>query len=139
MSHGLTIIEPTTILRDWLRTEFDEAFWAGGWPQGVELPGTIIHPVGSTLDIAITRWSLQLDSFATTQPAASARSAALATLLVSTPTRTELGATDDVTVLYGGAVEDTVSIFPKDPDSEDPGTYGSTLLLDLLTIAVPNP
>lgn len=138
MGGGLVIIEPTTVLRDWLRTALDsDAIWAGGWPRGVPLPGIEMHPLLSTLNGPVTAWSFQFDSFAATQPEASGMSARLATHLIRTPPRTLIGANSAGSVLYGGAIESSVSISPKPPDSEDPGTYGSSLLIDLTTIAVP--
>lgn len=138
MGGGLVIIEPTTLLRDWLRTAFDPQIWAGGWPEGQPLPGTIMRPITSTLSGPVTSWSLQFDSYATTQPVASAMSARLATVLLRTPPRTLIGSNDLGQVLYGGAIEASVSISPTPPDSEDPGTFGSSLAIDLSTTAVPN-
>lgn len=138
MGGGLVIIEPTTILRDWLRTAFDPQLWAGGWPEGQPLPGTIMRPITSTLSGPVTTWSLQFDSYAATQPVASAMSPRLATLLLRTPPRTLIGGNADGQVLYGGAIESSVAISPTPPDSDDPDTYGSSLLIDLSTTAVPN-
>jgi hypothetical protein len=136
MGSGLVLVEPTTIIRDWLRDLSDSQVWAGGWPQGADLPGTVMHPISSTVNGMVTSWSFQFDSFADNQPFASEASSGLATLLLQTPSRTLLGSTPSAEVLYGGAIESSVSMFPTPPDSGDPGTYGSTLLIDLLTIAV---
>lgn len=146
MGGGLVIVEPTTMLRDWLRASWDPQLWAGGWPDTADLPGTVMHPITSTLNGAITTWSWQFDSFhggarhdGLGQPGASATSARLATHLLRTPPRTVIGANADVAVLFGGAIESSVSIAPKPPDLDDPDVFGATLLIDLTTISVPNP
>lgn len=141
MGDGLVIIEPTTVLRDWTRGALDlDEIWAGGWPQtSAADTGIVLEVINSTLRAPVTTWSLQWDCYAPTQPVASALAARLATLLVRTPTRELIGTTPDGSVLYGGTIEGSVSLFPVPPDDGDPDVYRHTLLCDLLTIAVPTP
>lgn len=139
---GLAIVEPSTMLRDWARTALSlDTIWAGGWAQSSQAAtGIVLTLVGSTLDGPVSTWSTQWDAHTDStnggQPAASALISRLATALVRLPPRTVLGTTDDdVVVLYGGAVEGTVNIFPEPTD--EPNWYRQMLTIDVVTIAVP--
>lgn len=143
MGGGLVIIDPTTVLRDWVRVLLDlPEVWAGGWPQNSTAEsGIVLEMISSTTSNAITTWSTQWDCHVSKgeggQPGASALAAHLATHLVRTPPRTTIGTSGGGEVLFGGAVEESVSIFPVDDDTPD--SYRATLLVDILTIAVPPP
>jgi hypothetical protein len=141
MGTGLIVIEPTTVLRDWLRDGLERPrLWAGGWPQDDNGDtGTIIHPIGMTLRGLVTTWSLQIDHWATSAPLVATMCANTLAFLATTTPRTEIGETPAGAVLFGGLIEGTASMAPRQPTSDDPDMYGHTLLCDVLTIAVPTP
>jgi hypothetical protein len=140
---GLILIEPTTVLRDWMRTGLERPnLWAGGWPStaAAETTGTVLHTIGSTLRGLVTTWSLQIDHWAHKDaPLAAVMCANTLAFLATTTPRTPIGATPAGTVLFGGLIEATASMAPRQPTSDDPDMYGHTLLCDVLTIAVPTP
>ena len=79
-----TIVEPTTALRDWLRTEAlacGEAVYAGGLPQAVTLPALVITAVGGTVAEPVLEGTYQFDAWADTGPAAAALAGDLISLL----------------------------------------------------------
>lgn len=137
---GLVIVDPTTLLRDWLRTGLSRPnLWAGGWPDGADLPGTVMHQITSSLAGLTTTWGYQFDHWATTQPAASQAAGETLQFLARTSPRTVVGESDTGRVLFGGLIESTVSTSVRPPTSDDPDAYGHTLNCSILTIAVPLP
>lgn len=141
MGTGLIVIEPTTVIRDWLRTALERPrLWAGGWPQNdTGDTGTILHPISSSLRGLVTTWSFQIDHWATDAPLVAVMCSNTLALLATTTPRTPIGSTPAGTVLFGGLIEGTASMAPRNPTSDDPDMYGHTLLCDVLTIAVPTP
>lgn len=142
---NLLVVEPTTLIRDWLRTELERPnLWAGGWPATSDAEtGTVLHPIASAMEGPVTTWSYQIDHWAHRDagaaPTAAAMAGATVTFLATTPYPTEIGATPDAHVHYGGLVEGSVSMFPAPPAPDDPDMYGHTLLCDLVTITTPRP
>lgn len=124
-----TIVEPTTAIRDWLRTQglsCDEAVYAGGLPQAVTLPALTVTAVGGAVVEPVLEGQYQFDAWADTGPAAAALAAELISLLVSTaPTVIATG------VRFLGA---TCQAPIANPDPSDPDVYRYIVTAQVVTI-----
>ena len=70
-----TVVEPTTALRDWLRTKglsCGARVYAAGLPQAVTLPATVVTAVGGAVVEPVLEGQYQFDAWADTGPAAAA-------------------------------------------------------------------
>lgn len=124
-----TIVEPSTALRDWLRTQSlacGEAVYAAGLPQSVDLPAVVVTAVGGTVNEPVLEGVYQFDAWATTGPAAAALAGELVSLLVSTPS-TDIGGG----VRYLGA---TCQAPIATPDPSDPDVYRYVVTAQVVTI-----
>ncbi len=124
-----TIVEPTTALRDWLRTkglDCGEAVYAGGLPQAVTLPALVVTAVGGAVVEPVLEGVYQFDAWADTGPAAAALAADLISLLVSTPP----------TVIATGVrfLGATCQAPIATPDPSDPDVYRYTVTAQVVTI-----
>ncbi|HEY1119886.1 MAG TPA: hypothetical protein VGE43_19380 [Acidimicrobiales bacterium] len=77
---AFSFTEPTTALRDWLRTILDDDVWAGGLPRGATT-GIVLTRVGGPIVAPIDDGLYQLDCWATTAPAAAALASRVVTAL----------------------------------------------------------
>lgn len=124
-----TVIEPTTAIRDWLRTKSlacGEAVYAAGLPQAVTLPALVVTAVGGSVVEPVLEGVYQFDAWATTGPAAATLAGQLISLLVSTPS-TDIGGG----VRYLGA---TCQAPIATPDPSDPDVYRYVVTAQVVTI-----
>lgn len=124
-----TIVEPTTALRDWLRTEAlacGEAVYAGGLPQAVTLPAVAVTAVGGTVVEPVLEGTYQFGAWADTGPAAAALAGELISLLVSTPPTVIASG-----VRFAGA---TCQAPIASPDPSDPDVYRYVVTAQVVTI-----
>lgn len=124
-----TVVEPTTAIRDWLRTESlacGTAVYAGGLPQAVTLPALTVTAVGGAVVEPVLEGQYQFDAWADTGPAAAALAAELISLLVSTPPTVIA-----TTVRFLGA---TCQAPIATPDPSDPDVYRYIVTAQVVTI-----
>lgn len=113
--HTLVWAEPTTALRDWLRTEdaitdlVDGRTYANGLPDNVPLPALVITRLGGGPSLPIDIGLYQFDCWASTGSGAQALVNALVQLLYSTPSGTPAGS-----VTFGGAADDPEILWQPD-------------------------
>ena len=124
-----TVVEPTTAIRDWLRTkglDCGARVYAGGLPQAVTLPALVITAVGGTVAEPVLEGTYQFDAWADTGPAAAALAGDLISLLVSTPP----------TVIATGVrfLGATCQAPIATPDPSDPDVYRYVVTAQVVTI-----
>lgn len=88
MTSSATVVEPTTLLRDWLRTlglSVGARVYAGGLPQDPELPAVVLWRVGGGLvgssEAPVDSGLYQFDCVATSAAVAAALAGELETAL----------------------------------------------------------
>lgn len=111
----IEIVEPTTLIRDWLRTltlSVDQNVWAGGRPVGDPL-GIVLYSVGGgPVDYQVDG-IYQFDCLAANAKAAAALASELASALLSAALPAALSTTTRLEGFYG------VQMLPdNDPDPD---------------------
>lgn len=130
MPPAVTIVEPTTALRDWLRTQsltVGQRIYAGGLPKGVALPAIHFQRIGGGTDEQVDQGLYQFDCKAAKASDAAEVASELASLLLSTG-RVDLS--DDVR-MAGAQLAALVPIV--DPDNES--VFDMTLTAQITTLS----
>lgn len=139
MSELPNIIEPTTVLRDWLRTQgiTGTNVWAGGLasPDSPDLPALVVTRAGGQLRVPLDLPAFQFDCWAATASEAATIAGSLVTLLLQTRPRTVLGTVDAYEIRWGGVIEETITILPT--PITDPRYHRYIVTAQITTIAVP--
>jgi hypothetical protein len=116
MTYPVTIVEPTTLLRDWLRglgLSVDTRIYAGGLPQDPTFPAVVIYRVGGSIVDYQDDGDYQLDCLAATPVLSAQLAGEVASALISGPYPTSVGAATTLHGWYG------VSLLPDyDPDPD---------------------
>jgi hypothetical protein len=124
-----TFTEPTTVLRDWMRTltAITVDVWAGGIPSG-ETEGVVLTRIGGNIDVT-DDGIYQLDCWATTAPRAAVIAGQVVTALVAEPPQTMAA-----TVAFCGV--GSVSALPLfDPSAPD--RYRIAVTAEITTKTIP--
>ncbi len=136
MTETHTIIEPTTAIRDWLRTKptitaavgVDStdrvAVYAGGLPGAPTYPAVVVTRVGGGLNPPLDLGLYQFDCWAATATAAANLAGVLCSLLEST------GPTTLDTITIAGANVNTAA---ADPDLDNPNTHRYIVTAQVVT------
>lgn len=134
--HSVTFVEPTTALRDWLRTVATVTAiastrgYAGGLPKGATLPAYTLTRVGGGLDGPVDVGTWRFDCWAATQPAADQLAAVLISHLASQGPQ-NIGTAG---VRFRGA--SITSLLPV-PDPDNPDLYRTTFTAQVVTTTAP--
>lgn len=113
--------DPTTALRDWLRSAsaitslVAQRVWANGLPNDPALPAVVVTRIGGGPSLPLDVGTYQIDCWAPTGSGAVALVNALIRLLYSTPSGTALGS-----LTYGGAVEEPEITWQPDSETATP-------------------
>lgn len=126
----VTVTEPTTSLRDWLRTHADivaalptdgagkRTVYAGGLPATPSLPAVVLNRIGGDVDdLGVDSGLYQFDCWADTASAAGTVAGVIQSLLLNTTTTTIASGLS----VDGASIES--SIYFPDPDSPDTHRY----------------
>lgn len=133
MTEAAVFTEPTTALRDWLRTLLSRAdVYAGGLPAST-VEGIVITRIGGPWLSPIDDGLYQFDCWDTTAPAAAASASALITAL-DAASQTVIDAETGLRFCGTGAVS---ALSLSDPSAPD--RYRSAVTAELVTKTVPVP
>jgi hypothetical protein len=135
MTESVTLVEPTTPLRDWLRTQTltsGARIYCDGPPKGVTLPAVVLTRIGGPVQMVMDLGLYQFDCYGETMPDAKSAGYELATLLSSTFEQ-QLSASPDGCRMAGGSIASMNPI--QDPDN--PAVYRFVVTAQITTIHIP--
>lgn len=136
MTYPVTYVEPTTVLRDWLRTVtavtdvVSTRVYAGGLPADATLPAIVVTRIAGGLDGAVDLGVYDFDCWGSTHPAAATVANALVGVLATLSGTQPLSSTVRAT---GGTVQ---AVLPQ-PDLDDPTLYRIVVTAQVTTIHTP--
>jgi hypothetical protein len=135
MTEAVTIVDPTTPIRDWLRGQslaVSTRVYCDGFPKNLVMPACAFSRIGGPISNVFDLGLYQFDIRAETMPAAKTAAAELMTLLLST-FEEELSPSPNGVRMGGASIASSLPII--DPD--DPSSYRMTVTAQITTIHIP--